>query len=169
MIIIKFIMLLLVFIVCSFLGNIIAKRYSLRVKELNEFNVALSIVESKINFTYEPLPEIFLDVSNMVDKSISQIFNNASQNMKEHNAKEAWENSFENINSNLSSEDIENIKSLGKMLGQTDKQGQINQLEMTQTLVEMQIKKAKDEESKNAKMYKTLGTIVGLAIFIILI
>ena len=55
------------------------------------------------------------------------------------------------------------------MLGQTDKQGQINQLEMTQTLVEMQIKKAKDEESKNAKMYKTLGTIVGLAIFIILI
>ena len=169
MIIIKFIMLLLVFIVCSFLGNIIAKSYSLRVKELNEFNVALSIVESKINFTYEPLPEIFLEVSNMVDKSISQIFNNASQNMREHNAKEAWENSFENVNSNLSNEDIENIKSLGKMLGQTDKQGQINQLEMTQTLVEMQIKKAKDEESKNAKMYKTLGTIVGLAIFIILI
>ena len=55
------------------------------------------------------------------------------------------------------------------MLGQTDKQGQINQLEMTQTLVEMQIKKAKDEEIKNVKMYKTLGTIVGLAIFIILI
>ena len=108
-------------------------------------------------------------ISNMVDKSISQIFNNASQNMREHNAKEAWENSFENVNSNLSNEDIENIKSLGKMLGQTDKQGQINQLEMTQTLVEMQIKKAKDEESKNAKMYKTLGTIVGLAIFIILI
>ena len=27
----------------------------------------------------------------------------------------------------------------------------------------------KDEEIKNVKMYKTLGTIVGLAIFIILI
>ena len=105
----------------------------------------------------------------MVDKSISQIFNNASQNMKEYNAREAWENSFESINNNITKEDIENIKSLGKMLGQTDKQGQINQLEMTQTLVEMQIKKAKDEEIKNVKMYKTLGTIVGLAIFIILI
>ena len=105
----------------------------------------------------------------MVDKSISQIFNNASQNMKEYNAREAWENSFESINNNLTKEDIENIKSLGKMLGQTDKQGQINQLEMTQTLVEMQIKQAKDEEIKNVKMYKTLGTIVGLAIFIILI
>ena len=33
----------------------------------------------------------------------------------------------------------------------------------------MHIKKAKDEEEKNAKMYKTLGVIFGLAIVIILI
>ncbi len=33
----------------------------------------------------------------------------------------------------------------------------------------MQINKAKKEEEKNSKMYKTLGVIVGLAIVIILI
>ena len=35
--------------------------------------------------------------------------------------------------------------------------------------IEMQIEKAKTEEERNSKLYKTLGTIIGLAFVIILI
>ena len=60
MIILKYIMIFLVFLVSFVIGNLISKKYILRVKELKDFKNALNIIGSKIKFTYEPLPEIFL-------------------------------------------------------------------------------------------------------------
>ena len=169
MIILKYIMIFLVFLISFLVGNLISKKYILRVKELKDFKNALNIIESKIKFTYEPLPEIFVQTSKLLSKNISAIFVQASNNMKSLNAEEAWNKSLEESSTNLYKEDIENIKNFGKMLGKTDKEGQISQLELTKTFIEMQIEKAKVEEEKNSKMYKTLGAIVGLAFVIILI
>lgn len=169
MIILKYIMIFLVFVISFLIGNIISKKYILRVKELKDFKNALNIIESKMKFTYEPLGEIFIQTSKLLSQNISRIFIKASNNMKDLNAEEAWYKALEEANVNLCREDIENIKNFGKMLGKTDKEGQVSQLELTKTFVEMQIEKAKVEEEKNAKLYKTLGTIVGLAFVIILI
>ena len=79
----------------------------------------------------------------MVSKNISQIFVQASTYLKETDAENAWNRSVENANINLNREDKENIKVLGKMLGKTDKEGQVSQLELTKTFIEMQIEKAK--------------------------
>ena len=61
MIIIKWIILLLV--VCSLLGSIIANSYKDRVTDLKKIKVALNILKTKIQYTYQPLPEIFLSLS----------------------------------------------------------------------------------------------------------
>ena len=169
MIILKYIMIFLVFLISFLIGNLISKKYILRVKELKDFKNALNIIESKIKFTYEPLPEIFMQTSKLLSKNISTMFVQASNNMKSLNAEEAWNKSLEEASINLYKEDIENIKNFGKMLGKTDKEGQISQLELTKTFIEMQIEKAKVEEEKNSKVYKTLGVIVGLAFVIILV
>lgn len=169
MIILKYIIMCLVLLISILLGNIISKRYTLRVKELKDFKNALNIIESKIKFTYEPLPEIFIQTSKLLSENISNIFINASKNMKELSSEEAWNKGIEETNTYLKKEDIENIKCFGKMLGKTDKEGQISQLELTKTFVEMQIKKAKEEEEKNSKLYKTLGIVCGLALVIVLI
>lgn len=169
MIILKYIMVFLVFLISFIIGNLISKKYILRVKELKDFENALNIIESKIKFTYEPLPEIFIQTSKLLSKNISAIFTQASNNMKSLNAEEAWNKSLEESSTNLYKEDIENMKNFGKMLGKTDKEGQISSLELTKTFIEMQIEKAKMEEEKNSKMYKTLGTIIGLAFVIILV
>ena len=169
MIILKYIIICLVFLISFLIGNIISKKYILRVKELKDFRNALNIIESKIKFTYEPLTEIFIQTSKLLSENISKIFINSSKYMKELNADKAWEKAVVESNTYLNNDDIENIKSFGKMLGKTDKEGQVSHLELTKTFIEMQIEKAKIEESKNAKMYKTLGAIVGLAIVIILI
>lgn len=169
MIIIKYTSLFLVFCISFHIGNLISKKYSLRLKELKDIKNALNIIESKIKFTYEPLPDIFIQTSKMLSKNISEIFIQASHNMKINAAEEAWNKSIEIVTTNLNAEDIENIKSFGKMLGKTDKEGQLSRIELTKTFIEMQIEKAKNEEQKNAKMYKTLGAIGGLAFVIILI
>ena len=162
-------MIFLVFLISFLIGNLISKKYILRLKELKDLKNALNIIESKIKFTYEPLPEIFIQTSKLLSKNISAIFVQASNTMKSLNAEEAWNKSLEESSTNLYKEDIENIKNFGKMLGKTDKEGQISQLELTKTFIEMQIEKAKVEEEKNSKMYKTLGAIVGLAFVIILV
>ena len=169
MIILKYIMICLVFLISFLIGNIISKRYTLRVNELKDFKNALNIIENKIKFTYEPLPEIFMQTWKLLSENISKIFVSASNYMKELSSQEAWNRSLGEANTYLNKDDIENIKGFGKMLGKTDKEGQVSHLELTKTFIDIQIEKAQAEEVKNSKMYKSLGAIVGLAFVIILI
>ena len=169
MIVVKYIIIFLVFLICFLLGNIISKRYTLRVKELKDFSNALYIIENKIKFTYEPLSEIFMQTSRLLSENISNIFINASNYMKRFSSEEAWNKSVEQSSTYLNKEDIENIKGFGKLIGKTDKEGQVSHIELTRTFIQLQLEKARKEEEKNAKIYKTLGAIIGLAIVIILI
>lgn len=169
MLILKYIIIILIFFTSIFIGDLVSKKYILRVKELKEFKNAFNIIETKIKFTYEPLSNIFNETSKLLSKNIAKIFENTVIYMKQLNAEEAWNRSLEECETNLKKEDIENIKNFGKMLGAVDKDGQISMLEVTKNFIEMQIDKAKNEEDKSSKLYKTLGIIVGLAFIVILI
>ena len=48
------------------------------------------------------------------------------------------------------------------MLGKTNKEGQINQINFVNELLERQIEKAKTDKDKNETMYKKLGVILGV-------
>ena len=65
--------------------------------------------------------------------------------------------------------DIELLKIFGKNLGKLDKNGQVFQLDEVISLIKKQIQNAEEEVKKNGKMYKSLGTIIGAVIVIILI
>ena len=54
------------------------------------------------------------------------------------------------------------------MLGETDLEGQISQIDITLSFLDKQIQEAETEKNKNEKLYKKLGTIMGLALVIIL-
>ena len=84
-------------------------------------------------------------------------------------AGEAWENAVQKSDTNLTKEDIQVLLMLSKMLGQTDLEGQISQIEITENFLEKQITEAEQEKNKNEKLYRKLGTTIGLIIVIILI
>ena len=56
----------------------------------------------------------------------------------------------------------------GKLLGKTDKKGQISEIDLSLNFIEKQIQKAEVEKNKNAKLYKSLGVLIGCGITIIL-
>ena len=89
--------------------------------------------------------------------------------MENKTATEAWNKSIEEYKGNLTEEDKQVIKTLSKMLGTTDSEGQISQIEVTENFLDNQIKQAQEEKNKNEKLYKKLGSTIGLAIVIILI
>lgn len=167
----KFILLLAVFGTSTVIGILISKKYSNRVKILKDLRNALNIFEVKINFSYETIPEIFKEISEKIKGTAGKIFGDTVKNINDENmiAGEAWEKSLENNGEALKQEDVNCLKSLGKLLGKTDVEGQISQIKLVSTFLEKQINDANEARGKNEKMYQKLGAIVGLIIVIVLI
>ena len=165
---IKYFMLFLILVLSTMIGKFLSKKYIYRLEELEDIKNAFNILKRKIKFTYEPIPEIFEEISENVSKNIGEIFKKAKDEMKSKTASDAWENAVEKSECNLKKEDKNIIKTLSKLLGQTDVEGQISQIEITEEFLEGQIKEAEEEKRKNEKLYIRLGTVLGLTIVIIL-
>lgn len=169
MIVVKFLILTLVFVACLAIGFLIANKYANRVKELKNMKSALNMFETKIKFTYESIPEIFKDISEQIEGEVGTVFELASKKMKDKSAGEAWNESIDSVNTNMNIEDKTILKNLGKLLGKTDIEGQISEIRLVGKFLDTQIELAEQEKSKNEKMYKTLGGIIGLTLVIIFI
>lgn len=169
MMIFKFIFLTIILFGTSYIGILMAKKYSSRVKDLKEMRKALNFFEDKIKFTYEPIPDVFEEISSKVNENIGEIFKSSANLMQNESAGVSWEKAIDKANTNFSKEDNEIIKGLAKMLGKTDIDGQVSEIRLTNKFIDVQIKEAENEKNRNEKLYKTLGVTVGLAIVIVLI
>ena len=169
MILIKYIFLGAILLGTSFIGVLMSKKYSNRLRDLKEMRKALNFFEEKIKFTYEPVPDVFDEISCKVNENIGNIFKEASISMNNESAGVAFENAIENSNTNFTKEDKDIIKGLAKMLGKTDIDGQVSEIKLTCKFLDVQIKDAENEKVKNEKLYKTLGATIGLELIIILI
>lgn len=156
MIIIKLCLLGSLFAAAATIGLLLSAKYKNRVTSLKEVKKALNIFETKIKFTYEPIPEIFYEIGKQMGSETEKMFTKASQYMKNINAKEAWEQAVRQTNTCMTKEDLEVLKGLGKLLGRTDLEGQVSQIELTKTFLDTQIQKAEKEYDKNAKLCKTM-------------
>lgn len=146
--IIKYFMLFFILIASSLIGRFLSKKYVYRLQELEEMKNALNLFKTKIKFTYEPIPEIFTQISEMSNKNIGNIFFKAKENMKTESAAISWEKAIEETTTNLKPKDKNILKNLSKLLGQTDSEGQLSQIEITQNFLDAQIKEARRRKKK---------------------
>lgn len=114
--IMKYIILILIFGISTYIGILMSKRYSSREIELKEFKKLLTAIKTKIKFTYEPLADIFDDVSKSTISSISNILKNTTEKMKTKAVENAWNEAIEEGNLNMNEEDKNIIKGFSKML-----------------------------------------------------
>lgn len=101
---------LLIFLISTAIGMMISNKYSGRVKDLREIKNGLNIFKSKIKFTYEPILEIFEELSKTSSGEVSNLFKIAYENMDNKTAGDSWNYSLENTNSNLNGEDKEILR-----------------------------------------------------------
>lgn len=168
---IKYISLVAILFLAMYIGNLMSKKYINRVKELVQIKLALNIIKSKIKFTQIPLKDIFEQISkNTEEVNVKEFWENTIKELNKNlSIEEAWENAIKKTETNLNKEDLNILLDMGKMLGKTDVDGQVSNLEIASTFIDTQIEKAEIEKQKNSKLYKTLGVVTGLAIIIILI
>lgn len=166
MIVIKYISLLGIFLISSYLGISKAKEYEDRVKKLTKFQSALVMFKSKLEFTYEPIKNIFEDISKVIYGKQDNIFINVVRSNDDIFS--SWKKAVES-EKNFTIEDKEVIVTIGKLLGKTDLSGQVSEINLGLNLVDKQIQIADSLMRKNVKLYKTMGIVCGLGICIILI
>ena len=165
---IKYMVLVLIFGLSTAIGLMISKSYENRVIELKEFKNILNIMKTKIKFTYEPLAEIFKQISKDNQTNIEKNFAQMSNQLTYYPAKDVWENCIQEADISINQQDKDILKKMGKLLGQTDVEGQISEIEVTEKFLIMQIEEPEQDKKKNQKMYKTLGITIGLVFVIIL-
>lgn len=168
---IKYILIFFVLMIFSRIGNLYSKKYVNRVSELEKIKNMLNVFKAKIKFTGLTIQEIFSQIYEDNQDNIGEIFKLANEYMNDTSSKEAWEKALEDSknSNNLDVEDINVLKNLGKMLGNTDIEGQVSQIELTENLLNEKIVEAQEDKRKNTKLYKALGIATGLGIAIILL
>ena len=167
--VIKWIVYILILIASSSMGIIYSQKYQKRVDELKDFKTAFNMTKTKIRFTYAPLKEIFEDISKSIQSNTSKVFTSTYTYMEKEDVTQSWSKALNETETSLTKEDKELISQFGKMLGKTDAEGQLNEIELSLNFLETQIEKAEVEKNKNAKLYKSLGIIAGIGIVVILI
>lgn len=156
---------------CTSVGFLLSRIFSDRLEDLKNLHTLLNILQNKIKFTHLPLSEIFEQIGEMNTKTkIKQIFLKCSKKLKDMNMEKAWEEAIEEemFFLNLNNEDIDTLIYLGHTLGKSDIEGQISEIEEFKERLSVQIEEAELQKNKNSKLYKSLGTIVGLVIVILL-
>lgn len=148
MILIKWIILVVVFTLTINLGIQVAKQYRNRVIELKEMKNALNAFKTKIKYERQPIKDTFLEVSNNLETNVKQVFILASKYLEYETAEDSWTKALENADTYMIDEDIRVLKILNKLLGKTDIEGQLSQIDLTTNFLDTQITKAR------RRMYK---------------
>lgn len=174
LIVFKILFLLAVLALSIMIGSIIAKKYSNRVNELQEAITALELLESRINYTYDTIPEIFEFISRHLKTNIKNIFEYSAEKLnidKNFSAGELFNSTIEEekILLDLNEEDIEILKGLSVSLGQVDLESQVNNIRLIIRSLNSQLEYAKVEKDKNFKLCRNMGAIIGVGLIIILI
>lgn len=168
---IRYIFFILILGSSTSIGFLLSNRYTNRVEELKSISKLINILQNKIKFTRKPLKEIFSELSKLGEnENINCICLKVSKNLENQKMSNIWNNMVEEESKNLSlkDDDINLLKTLGNILGKSDVDGQMSEINLFAELFKNQIQKAEQEREKNAKMYKSLGTIIGLVIVIVL-
>lgn len=170
----KFILIVLVFVISTFVGYALAGRYKMRVAEINDFMKALEMLETKIKYTYDSLGTSFLYIADNLKTKVYRIFYITAEIINENKNLSAGDCyrqvvDDEKIFLSLNKEDIEIIKELGISLGQVDIEGQLKTIKLVHTNLKKQLEYAQEENNKNFKLYRNMGVLSGLVIMIILL
>lgn len=174
LVVFKILFLFAVLVLSTMIGMIVARKYLSRVNELQETISALEILESRINYTYDTIPEIFDFIARHLKTNVKNIFEYTSEkliNDKNFSAGELFNSTIdeEKILLELNDTDIDILKGLSVSLGQVDLENQVKNIRLIIRSLTSQLAEAKAEKDKNFKLCRNLGAIVGVLIIIILI
>ena len=165
---------IIVILSCSFLGFILSGDCGKRPVQLRELQSLLQMFENQISYLSDIITEAFERIGRVSASGTGVFFRRTVEILKEGeaaNASEAWEQAVRQSikKTALNREDEEILISFGKLLGNTDIEGQVKNIRLTLGQLLLQENKAEESRKKNENMYRSLGMLGGIAVVIVLL
>lgn len=158
--------------ICTILGMKKSKKYEMREKKIIDFMTTFKSVENDIKYMLLSLPDALEKIRHTLMTDIKDVLGAIAIDMISNSSEEAINRKInDEINAiyELTPYDKEIIYQGISSLGKADVESQIGIINNTLNNLDMQLIEANNEKVKNAKLYKTLGTAVGIMIAIVFI
>ena len=170
----RYLVLICIFLICSYIGFIIGESYKKRSINLKEFQKAIILMNNDVIYNNTPLIEALYDVSKKITGELSSMFKEIASTLEEGKANSVFD-IFNNIYGKYENdltfkiEDYGIVSDFFRTLGETGVFGQEKIFKLTSEQLKLNYQEALKEAKVNIKMYRTLGVCAGALIVIFFI
>ena len=172
MFVVKLSICIAIVVICTILGIKKSKKYEMREKIIIDYITTFKSVENDIKYMLISLPDALEKIRHTLNTETKDVLGAISvimlSNLDQENMNKKLNEEINNI-SELEAYDKEIIYQGLSSLGKADVDTQIGIINNTVINLNSQLNQANLEKIKNYKLYRTLGTAVGLMIAIVFI
>ncbi|HEX3027601.1 MAG TPA: stage III sporulation protein AB, partial [Clostridia bacterium] len=169
---IKAVGLILMFLVCTAGGAFKSLDLSKRVRQLESFMGAITLISTEIRYFASPTDVIMGKIGALDEYKELRVFGLCRKNLDQYrDFPKAWEQSIEQSKPYLSlnDSDYETLLWFGKVLGTTDVEGETANCERYKNLLGQRLQRAREDQRKRGRMYTSLGVLAGVFIVVLLV
>ena len=165
---------ILIIAASGILGIAAANRYSQRPKDIRKFRGTLQMLETEIIFGGTPLPHAFYHIASKSEGWFKDFYSSVAEELQAAAVGSLdlpWVRAVEALGkeTSLTVADRELIADFGKVLGSSDREDQKKHFELIYIQLRQHEEQAEEDRHKNEKMYRSLGFLSGIVIFILLV
>ncbi|MGE5631922.1 MAG: stage III sporulation protein SpoIIIAB [Caulobacteraceae bacterium] len=155
------------------MGILFSNRLSFRLRELKRFRSLMQMLETEVVYSATPLPAAFKEIACRSEGLLAYFFGFISDSLNKRvffTLKDAWANAVSEVlkDSSLNNQDLDLIKSFGSVLGCSDREDQKKHFELFYIQLRHHEESADAELKRSSKMYRSLGFLLGIAVFVVL-
>lgn len=164
---------IIVFFSCTAAGVFLSMKDKFRADDLREMKRGLMLLKSEISYASRPLYEAMIEISEKTENTISEIFEDSGRLLKSKSVTsvdEAWEKTLRDRRARtfFKSDDIDILTAFGKILGGSDKQCQLSNIDTVIDYIDMKSEELLKKNSKDSRLFKSAGVLSGILIVVVL-
>lgn len=163
----------LIFAASTMAGFRMANRYAERPKQLRHFVSALKVLETEIFYAATPLPEACARIAARMPAPVGEFFQKIADKLRDGRGLTgdgAWQEALDDMRGQLilKEQDRDVLRQFGRTLGASDRSDQIKHIHLGVAHLTAEETSAREDQSRNEKMWRYLGALLGLAVLILL-
>lgn len=156
------------------MGIVYSGRLSIRCRELKSLRRYMQLLETEITYGATPLPAAMMNITGRTEGLTSIFFQTVARSLSDrsfYTFTDAWAYAAETVfrGTPLDGTDIELLKSFGNILGGSDREDQKKHFELFYMQLKHQEDLAQEELRRSGRMYRSLGFLLGIAVFVVLV
>jgi len=165
---------ILIFLASTSIGFSYAQKLVRRCQEIRQLRACLALLEMEIHYGTRPLAEACDHIASREKGAVGRLFAVSGQKLRRMDGASTYrcfQKAVDQVwgDTTLKQEEKKVFLRLAQMLGRSDREDQLHHLKQACAQLEVEEEKAREEQGRYEKMYKTMGILFGALLVILMI